>query len=519
MGFINAFKGAYKGFLNNRHETEVLPRKKRSSYKAAGYDRLNYSWKTNGSSADRAIQTDNKTVRNKARDMIRNNVYVKQAMRSLMLNVCGTGTKPQLQIKRTNGKQNDKLNVAIESAWANWTRYDSFSANGIDCLASIERKIINTLFSDGEVFIRLIKKPFGRSRIPLAIELLEADQLDDDYVDAKTSKQDQWRMGILRDKFGRAKKYAFLAEHPDDLPLAFKYTTKRHMIVDASEVIHLCLGDRVGQTRGISWIASALSDMHQLQGFQEAVIIGKRIQSSTMGFITTTDPEGLIGDDVMDNERVMDFNAGQFHYLGANESITVPDLGNSNDNFEQFNTVMLRALAASCGVSYESVSRDFSKTNYSSSRLSLLEDRDHYRMIQTYLKDHFFQPLFDVWLELAVAAQVLDLPNYELDPDKYRSVHWMFRGWSWVDPQKEVAACKEAIKAGFKTQSQIIAEQGGDIHEVMAARKNEVELAEQLGLNFDVNMSGSPDNIATQGNIEESNTESNQENEENKETT
>ena len=28
MGFINAFKGAYKGFLNNRHETEVLPRKK-----------------------------------------------------------------------------------------------------------------------------------------------------------------------------------------------------------------------------------------------------------------------------------------------------------------------------------------------------------------------------------------------------------------------------------------------------------------------------------------------------------
>ena len=69
---------------------------------------------------------------------------------------------------------------------------------------------------------------------------------------------------------------------------------------------------------------------------------------------------------------------------------------------------------------------------------------------------------------------------------------------------KRVAACKEAIKAGFKTQSQIIAEQGGDIHEVMAARKNEVELAEQLGLNFDVNMSGSPDNIATQGNIEES---------------
>ena len=47
--------------------------------------------------------------------------------------------------------------------------------------------------------------------------------------------------------------------------------------------------------------------MPQLQGYQEATVIGNRIQSSTMGFISTNDPEGLIGDDVMDNERVMDF--------------------------------------------------------------------------------------------------------------------------------------------------------------------------------------------------------------------
>ena len=47
----------------------------------------------------------------------------------------------------------------------------------------------------------------------------------------------------------------------------------------------------------------------------------------------------------------------------------------------------------------------------------------------------------------------------------------------------------------------------------MAARKNEVELAEQLGLNFDVNMSSSPDNASETGIIKESNTESNEENE------
>ena len=44
----------------------------------------------------------------------------------------------------------------------------------------------------------------------------------------------------------------------------------------------------------------------------------------------------------------------------------------------------------------------------------------------------------------------------------------------------------------------------------MAVRKNEVELAEQLGLTFDVNEQTMP----TQGNIEQSTTESYQDNEE-----
>ena len=44
----------------------------------------------------------------------------------------------------------------------------------------------------------------------------------------------------------------------------------------------------------------------------------------------------------------------------------------------------------------------------------------------------------------------------------------------------------------------------------MAARKNEMEMAQQLGLTFDVN----EQTMATQGNIKQSTTETYQENEE-----
>jgi capsid protein len=81
-----------------------------------------------------------------------------------------------------------------------------------------------------------------------------------------------------------------------------------------------------------------------------------------MGFITS--PEGeLIGDDVMDGERVSNFEPGVFKYLNPGESVTVPSLDSPDGQFEPFLRAMLRAMAAGIGCSYETISRDFSQTN------------------------------------------------------------------------------------------------------------------------------------------------------------
>jgi hypothetical protein len=59
------------------------------------------------------------------------------------------------------------------------------------------------------------------------------------------------------------------------------------------------------------------------------------------------------------------------------------------------------------------------------------------------------------------------------------------RGWAWVDPQKEVASYKDAVRCGFLTQGDVIAQGGGDIEELMTARQRELEQAQELGLVFD----------------------------------
>ena len=203
-----------------------------------------------------------------------------------------------------------------------------------------------------------------------------------------------------------------------------------------------------------------------------------------MGFITS--PEGeLYGDEVLNNERVSNFQPGVFKYLQPGESVTVPQLDAPDGQFEPFTRAMLRATAAGIGTSYETVSRDYSQSNYSSSRLSLLEDRENWKAIQRYLMENFHQPVFDAWLEMAVMSGKLNLPAYETQPERYRRVKWCPRAWGWIDPQKEVAAYKEAVRCGFKTQAQVIAEQGGDINELMAERQAELELADELGISLD----------------------------------
>jgi lambda family phage portal protein len=160
--------------------------------------------------------------------------------------------------------------------------------------------------------------------------------------------------------------------------------------------------------------------------------------------------------------------------LQPGESVTVPDLNAPDGQLEPFTRSMLRAAAAGIGVSFESISKNFSESNYSSSRLSLLEERDTYKVMQRYMIENFHQEVFAAWMDMAVLSGELNLPGYETNPERYRTAKWVPRSWEWVDPQKEVNAYKIAVRSGFKTLGQVIAEQGGDLDDYLTARQSEL---------------------------------------------
>jgi len=466
-------------------------------YQGARVSRLTADWVTSGTSADSEIKGSFKVLRNRARQLCRDNDYARQALRSIENNVIGHGIRHQGQVRMLRGGRLDEaVNDQIHMEWEKWMNKNSCDVSGVLGFDAMTRLLVRSLAESGEIFVRMVRKPFGNSRVPFALQVLEADYLIDDEM-PPVKNGNYVRMGIEVDQYLRPEAYHFYASHPGDISAGLPRVNQKRIRVPADEVIHLFLPERPGQTRGVTWFASALMRLHMLQGYEEAEVVRARASSALMGFITS--PEGeLVADEIYDNERVSEFQPGVFKYLEPGQSVSVPDLNAPDGQLEPFTRSMLRAVAAGVGVSFESISKNFSESNYSSSRLSLLEERDTYRVLQRFMIENFHQEVFNNWLEMAVLSGALNLPAYETNPDRYRASKWVPRCWEWVDPQREVDAYKTAVRCGFKTLAQVITEQGGDLDAVLMQRQSELAKLDEMDIVLDTDPSEVTDGGAAQ---------------------
>jgi lambda family phage portal protein len=465
-------------------------RKKKSAkrgYAGAQYSRLVADWVTASTSIDSEIRKDLRKLRDRSRDLTRNNDYVRNFFRAVENNVIGQGIGFQAQVKQLRGnKLDEKINTLIEEKWQRWTRKEFCHVAGQLSFNDIERLCIREVGEAGDFYVRMIRQPFGGSKIPFALELIEADLVDHD-MNGMAPNGNQIRMGVEVDSWGRPTAYYLFQHHPGDYQHVLGVTTVgKRVRVDAREMIPLFMPERAGQTRGVPWVAASIMRLHHMQGYQEAEVIAARAGSSLMGFIET-DAGELEGEGVQDGQRVTEFEPGVFKQMRPGERVTVPDLHRPDGNFDPFMRAMLRGVAAGMGASYETLSRDYSQSNYSSSRLALIDDRDNWRAIQAWMIRNFHQIVFENWLDMAVLSGEINLPGYEVSPERYQAVKWMPRGWAWVDPAKEVSAYKEAVKAGFTTLTEVISQEGRDFEEVMQQRAREQATIESLDLVFDTN--------------------------------
>lgn len=460
----------------------------RRMYAAAKAGRLNMLAGT--SSADTELLTSLRPMRDRSRALIRDVAHAKRAKTVVVNNVIGQGIGVQGQVRGNGQKLATDINDAIETAWKRWSRADSCHTGGALHFGDLERAAMGEVFEAGECFIRIHAQRFGDSDVPLALELIEPERLADDH-EIRAPSGAQVTLGIEHDAFGRPLAYYIHKRHPNQLRLGHGRLQDAILRVPAEQIIHLRLVDRWPQTRGVPWLHPVMTRLNQLGEFEEAAVIAARIGASKVGFFESADFGSPITDDRdAEGSPATTVEAGEFTQLPPGYKFSSWDPNYPNEAFDPFTRACHRGIAAGTGPSYESLTRDYSQSNYSSSRLAQLEDRDLWRVLQQWWIRSFREPLHRQWLQAAVLSNAvanIRRSDYLTDAERYEAVKFKPRGWAWVDPAKEVAAYKEAERAGYLTKTDIIAMTGGglDIEDVARTRRAELDLLDDLDIATD----------------------------------
>lgn len=473
-------------------------RKVMRTYEGARPDRMNAYAKPKNQSAETesAGPWGADELRAWARMLCRNNAYAFGIVDTIVASVVGEGIKVESMCDGYNGIEEDKVNDYRNAVWEEWAENCELTGQyNFDELQQIAQR---EMCEAGECLVHLVTLPSktfnGIYRpIPFALELIEADRIASDR-DTYQLMQEREGLKIVRgvemDLHGRPLAYWIYPAHPDT-GLGFQATPIR---ISADKIMHLFKRDRIGQSRGVSWFAPAVESLRTLGTYTDNELQAAAVSSCfTMAIKTEGDQSGSMLPPSFEEGEQTDADGNSYEYLQAgmimrlkpNESVESVNPTRPNTGAGAWIQLILRSIAVAVGLSYETVARDYSQTNYSSNRASQLEDRRRFRRWQSYLTKNLCQPVWDQFMNHCAMIDKRGFPTMaELleDRRKYSKVEFQPPRWEWVDPSTEQSASEASIKAFQSTYQDELSGRGHNWRRVFEQRAREEKMLEKLGL-------------------------------------
>lgn len=455
------------------------------NYESANTDRLNSGWTTEPIPSLQLVERNWKILCARGRECSHNTAHGKKFLRLVKKNVVGpAGVQVTPSVKLPDGKPDKLARKAIADGWKDWGKNPEVT--GVHTWRSLQGLAVETVARDGEYFARKLKgRKYGKYRFQL--QSIDPARCPVEYRE-RLSNGNSVRAGIEFTSYGKPVAYYFRVD-ADDSYSGVVHNSNTYERIPADEIIHLFAPNMINQPRGLSWMGTALQRLRQLNKYEEAAVINANIGASKMGFFEAdpdvVDPDTDFDEDDFEDNFPMDAEPGTFDALPVGWKFNKWDPQYPQGEFEGFYKTILHVVATGLGVSYSSLSGDLSKVNYSSIRAGVLDERDLWIELQSWLIEKLIQPVFEEWVSIAVLAQALTIGLTPLRAeriDQYMQARYQGRRWKWADPQKEVTASRDEQDGLMKSTSSVIREQGGDPDEVFEEIKEEQEKWAELGI-------------------------------------
>jgi lambda family phage portal protein len=451
-------------------------------------------WSTSRGDADRDILSDLPVLRERSRDLIRNNPIATGAENIHVGNIVGRGIKLQSRIKR------EVLNMSDDEAdaWENMAEIEfSIWADTKDCDISrtltfydYQSLIVRQIFSNGDTFIITPRIVYGSNPYSLKLQIIEADRVSNKDNKANTQTLSG---GVEKDINGAPVSYHIMSQHPGS---AFKKSNNWDIVSAYSNrtglknVIHLFRTLRPGQSRGVPELTPVIEQLKQLDKYTESELMAAVINSMFTVFIKS--PTGDLDIDVSNTtaetgakttDDDIKLGSGSIIGLAKGEDISIAETKRPNQNFDIFFQAILRQIGTALEIPFEVLIKHFT-ASYSASRAALMEAWRFFRQRREWLARHFCQEIYEIWLYEAIAMGRIPAPGFFSDP----LIKWAYSRAVWIgdapiqiDPQKEIGAAEKRIATLLSTVDEETAFiTGGDFETNYPRIRKEVEMFRKL---------------------------------------
>jgi lambda family phage portal protein len=456
-------------------------------------------WFTSRGSADVDTLPFLARLRTRSRDLVRNNPLACGAISGSVTSIVGTGLVLQSAIDAEFlGLSDDEA-----QAWQkNTEREFAIFAETPDCdltrhqdFYGLQDLVCRSTFENGDAVTLLPYKKLPGATYGLRIQLIEADRLCNQDFAADSR---QLAGGVAMDDFGAPTGYHILRQHPGD------YLQRDGLVWDVvpafgnktgrRNVLHHFRRVRVGQTRGLPFLTPVIETIKQLGRYSDAEIMAAVVSGLFTVFVTTEGgvgiPSGVPGlgvapaagtpagqEVILDNGNIIDLKPG--------ETISTAAPGRPNANFDPFFQSCVRQIGVGLEIPFEVLIKHFT-ASYTAARAALLEAWKFYSGRRAWLIQSFCDPVYEAWMDEAVAAGRIDAPGFFDDPAirrAYLENRWHGDAMPQVDPVKEVEAARGRVDLGVSDRARETAMlTGGDWETTHKQQVREANMRKADGL-------------------------------------
>ena len=450
--------------VQRRHARTVLAMT--GGYEGARKDRRGLKeYNPQGGSADSDINMDLSTLRNRSRDLARNNPIGGGAIHTAVNNVVGTGLSLNARVDRTvlgMGEEETKaFEQAAERGFRLWAEECDLE-RGVT-FSDLQELAFRSTLESGDVLVLMPYLQRAGDAFGLKLQVVEGDRLSNpNYMcDSVTLSG-----GVELDEFGAPIRYHVMHAHPGDIKtgLIRKWDAYAAFTDDGRRrVLHLYRKLRPGQHRGVPYLAPVIEVLKQLGRYTDAEVMAAVVSGMFTVFIKTEPGTGLNVTDLLaadgktaSSDGDIGLGYGAMVDLKPGESVEDANPGRPNQAFDPFVMALCRQVGMALELPYEVLVKHFT-ASYSAARAALLEAWGFYRARRAWLVRQLCRPVYEAWMWEAVARGYLYAPGFTSDPQirqAYLQAEWIGPTQGQIDPVKEVQAARERLALKLTTRSQ-----------------------------------------------------------------